>query len=277
MNLENLDYSKHPSHIEISATDISNEGMPSEIDNSATDLHNVHTQTDSRYAKAQPSVKATYLFIVSGGAKREKDYFKYIDESLSHLLKIIFISDKQQGLTPRQMHIEVSEAISEECFIDINGNLTRWANGDLVYLISDVDQYETELEDLLKIQYSGYTWIISNPAFEIWLYYHYFQTPIHISEAEAIPVAQRSQWLKNKLHELRAAAGGIDPSNSIIKAPEAIKNSRLNYNEQHNGIPELYSTQMHIVAEKIIDILKDDFSKMISARQSAARRFTSPD
>lgn len=194
MNLDNLEYHKHSSHVEISAMDISNEAMPAVIDNPDTHLQTDNIYPDSGYTKQQPSVTATYLFIVSGGAKRERDYFKYIDESLNHLLKIIFISDKQQGLTPRQMHTEVSEAIAEEYFIDINGELTRWVNGDLVYLISDVDQYETELEELLKIQNSSYSWIISNPAFEIWLYYHYFPTPSHISEAETIPVAQRSQW-----------------------------------------------------------------------------------
>lgn len=235
-----------------------------------TDKHSGQ-ETIPSYSKEEEVIDTQYLFVVSGGAKRERDYLRIFENHESNRLRLVFVSKDGQGLTPGQMRGETVESIEEECFLDINGNLTHLADDDSIYLVSDVDEYGDDLIELLKEKGTRYSWIISNPAFEVWLYYHYFDNPNKISEVRNIPVAQRSRWLKTELDKVRA--GGINPKDAFMLMETAIRNSIANYSLQHNGLPELFSTQMHLLAIHVQSILKDEFSEMIVQRNNRAMSF----
>ena len=55
----------------------------------------------SDYSKGEATVETRIVFIISGGDKREKDYFKMLMKD-RHIrrLKIAFVSKKGQGLVP---------------------------------------------------------------------------------------------------------------------------------------------------------------------------------
>ena len=56
------------------------------------------------YLKGEATIETKIVFIISGGDKREKDYFKMLMKD-RHIrrLKIAFVSKKGQGLVPSQM------------------------------------------------------------------------------------------------------------------------------------------------------------------------------
>ena len=261
-------------------------GTPIGLDDNTPDIHTLEDKDSSEesghkidnpigYSKPEIEVETRCLFLVSGGEKRERDYIKYLEVNASRRLRVVFISKKGQGLTPTQMVKEVEESIDEECFLDYYGHLTHLAKGDAIYLISDVDQYGSELENLLSVPDERFRWIISNPAFEMWLYYHFYDNPERIKDAVDIPIAQRSQWLKERLHVLRKDFGGVNASEALALIETAIINSKANYSETGDKIPTIFSTQMHIVAEHILSILEDDFYEMIKNRNAMAINFIS--
>ncbi|MDE5821793.1 MAG: RloB family protein [Paramuribaculum sp.] len=276
MDIEHLGYTKPEpfgdiilsNNKEDTAQSHSEDAVPSDISTSTT-------LNEAGYSKPDIEIETVCMFLVSGGEKRERDYIKYLESNASRRLRVVFISKKGQGLTPTQMLKEVEESIEEECFQDYYGHLSYLSNEDIIYLISDVDQYGEDLKRHLGNSNHRYKWIISNPAFEVWLYYHFYDTPTFIEEAANIPIAQRSQWLKDKLHKLRESEGGVNASEALKLVEIAVKNSKMNYNENEDKLPSLFSTQMHIVAEHILNLLDDDFYKMLKDRDSIAKEFIS--
>ena len=227
----------------------------------------------SDYSKGEATVETRIVFIISGGDKREKDYFKMLMKD-RHVrrLKIAFVSKKSQGLVPSQMFGIAKEYLSNNRFVTETGSFSIDAD-DILYLVQDMDEFETDIRAMLEksgeIQQTA--WIVSNPSIEVWLYYHKFNTSKgYLDEGLQKPLKERSQWLKRKLDEL--VPGGINPINAFADIRTAIANSQANYKE-YNGLPDVYSTQMHILAEDILNTLGNEFDEMLQRRKEMAERF----
>lgn len=80
----------------------------------------------------------------------------------------------------------------------------------------------------------------------------------------------RSNWLKEYLNKI--IPGGVKSTQALHFANIAIGNSRKNYSEE-NGFPNIYATQMHLVAEKIIAILGENEYKAMNERRNARIAF----
>lgn len=74
-----------------------------------------------------------------------------------------------------------------------------------------------------------------------------------------------------RLNELKE--GGIDPRKAFEFTNDGIVNSGQNYREDGNGIPELFSTQMHLFASDMINALGEDYDKWKREKQAAAASF----
>ena len=227
----------------------------------------------SDYSKGEATIETKIVFIISGGDKREKDYFKMLMKD-RHIrrLKIAFISKKGQGLVPSQMFELAKEYLSNKRFVTETDSFSIDAD-DTLYLVQDVDEFETDIRKMFEkgneIQQA--TWIVSNPSIEVWLFYHKFNTPKgYLDEGLNKPLKERSQWLKHKLDEL--VPGGVNPINAFADIRIAIANSKANYKEC-NGLPDVYSTQMHILAEDILNTLGNEFDEMLQRRKEMAERF----
>lgn len=276
MDIEHLGYTKSEPSGDIISSNHDKGTASSTIDDTVpSDVITSAILNELGYSKPDIKVETVCMFLVSGGEKRERDYIKHLESNASRRLRVVFVSKKGQGLTPTQMLKEVEESIEEECFQDYYGHLSYLSTDDVIYLISDVDEYGDELKRHLNNYNPRYKWIISNPAFEVWLYYHFYDTPEHIEEAADIPVAQRSKWLKDKLHKLRESEGGVNASEALKLIEIAVSNSKVNYSENEDNFPSIFSTQMHIVAEHILRLLDDDFYKMLNERDSMAKAFIS--
>ena len=227
----------------------------------------------SDYLKGEATIEAKIVFIISGGDKREKDYFKMLMKD-RHIrrLKIAFVSKKGQGLVPSQIFELAKEYLFNKRFVTETDSFGIDAN-DTLYLVQDMDEFEADIRAMFDKgdEIRQATWIVSNPSIEIWLFYHNFDTPEgYLDEGLKKPLSERSQWLKKKLDAL--VPGGINPINAFADIRIAIANSKANYKEC-NGLPDVYSTQMHILAEDILNTLGNEFDEMLQRRKEMAERF----
>lgn len=224
------------------------------------------------YEKTEPSLETDIIYIISGGEKRECDYFHLINNPNIRRIKIAFVSKEHQGLNPSQMKTIAKESVLNSRFITPQHTYTI-AKDDTLYLLSDVDEFKDELmkEKADTYIYSQIQWIISNPAFEIWLYYHYYTKPYPmLEEGKSKSITELSQWLKQKLSKIHK--GGINPINAFEHIRIAIQNSQNSY-EEESSFPSLYSTQMHLLAQRIVDAMGDELDNLIRLRAEKATAF----
>lgn len=227
----------------------------------------------SDYSKGEATIETKIVFIISGGDKREKDYFKMLMKD-RHIrrLKIAFVSKKGQGLVPSQIFELAKEYLFNKRFVTETDSFGIDAN-DTLYLVQDMDEFEADIRAMFDKgdEIRQAIWIVSNPSIEIWLFYHNFDTPEgYLDEGLKKPLSERSQWLKKKLDAL--VPGGINPINAFADIRIAIANSKANYKE-YNGLPDVYSTQMHILAKDILNTLGNEFDEMLQRRKEMAERF----
>lgn len=209
------------------------------------------------YSKGEPVVVVKTLFIISGGEKRERDYFKVLTNSKDTVVRVAFRSKKGEGLKPREMVAEARKCLDSKLFSTI-----PMEGGDTIYLLQDMDEFEGEIRELTKRGMpKRAVWVVSNPSFEIWLYYHYFDSPTgRLDELAGLGADKRSRRLKQLLGELYP--GGIDGMKAFYRMRAAIENSKNNWRETA-GLPALYSTGMHVVAGETVGLMgEDNFDKL---------------
>lgn len=225
------------------------------------------------YFKEEPVVDVKILFIISGGEKREKDYFRVLMKNCGSILKVAFCSKKGNGLNPQEMVEKAKKFLDKKLFITTkDAKAIPMEGDDTIYLLQDIDLFEADIRELNKKGMPvGAEWVISNPAFEIWLFYHYFDSPKgRIDELDSLSVGQRSQRLKQLLDEVKP--GGINPMQAFYEMKTAIENSKINWRE-NKGLPALYSTQMHVLASEILRLLGEDNFDKLKARWAENIRF----
>lgn len=233
--------------------------------NKQTHLPSIALSSD--YTKSDGKIDVRILFILSGGEDRERNYFKMLkDDNHLERIKVAFASKKGQGLNPTQLLEAAKNSISSKKFTTKETTYRfEKDNGDIIYLLQDIDQFEQEIRTLaIDEQPDCLRWIYSNPAFEIWLYYHYFKVPLpNLKDAIGKTTAQRSKWLKEYLPEI--IKGGVQTTKVIKLIRTAIDSSKANYQEE-NGLPSLFSTQMHVLAEDILNTMGDEFDRMLERK-----------
>lgn len=211
----------------------------------------------STYRKDDASVSTSIIFVLSGGEEREKKYFKPVTKIKSII--VAFKSKENQGLNPYQLNTIVEETLKTHHF-ETETQSYHFQKDDKLFVLQDLDEFEYDLRKILPMQKSSQVqWLISNPCFEMWLYYHYKEEapqPILV-EMEGMTTDQRSKWLKAKLNDI--IKGGVDPTKALEHLQEAIERSKKYYSEK-DSIPSLYATQMDKLGEYIIAL---DTSKEI--------------
>lgn len=257
MKIENLKYAKgEASKKIIEASPV----FESESKNS--DIISGFSTVAADYSKGAPYLSTKIMFILSGGSKRERDYFRPLKTD-RHVrsIRIAFRSNDGQGLKPYELKTLAEEFIERKQFVTEDNQSYRIEEEDMIYLLQDVDEFSDELKVYLTGNNSQtrYNWIISNPSFEIWLYYHYSDTTEPLSKGINMSARDRSNWLKEYLNTI--VAGGVKTTKALYIVESAIANSRKNYGED-NSLPKLYSTQMHIIGESILSIMQTEFHDM---------------
>ncbi len=217
----------------------------------------IASNVSPNYQKGDSFREPSLIFIISGGEKREKDFLKeLIIGKKSSVLRVLFLSEDKQGLLPFQMQEQWQKIRKEGKFI-IDDQTYYLEKIDEVFLLTDVDEFHDQLQKILssKAMDDAGRWIISNPCFEIWLYYCYKNDPDgDLACVRLFSPDKLSKELKRRCNEI--VKGGLNGIKAFGYINNGIKNSKEHYAVDDNGIPVLFATQMHEMAQCIIDKLK---------------------
>lgn len=213
----------------------------------------------SAHEKGLAMLSPAVVYILSGGEDREKNYFKALRNNsvLSSCVHVLFQSRKGQGLQPYQME-EQWQKIRKTGKLTLEGVEYRINSIDSVYLVTDVDEFEHQLVKILKNKdrSDNGSWIISNPCFEIWLYYCYrSDIDAKVNDIRYVSRKKRSQRMKALNHEL--IHGGADPRKAFDNTKEGIANSTAHYRTRHYRIPGLFATSMHLMMTEILGFITE--------------------
>ena len=217
------------------------------------------------YEKPDEILPSNLFFVLSGGEKKEKDFFKeLIKKTNLHSLRVLFMSKKGQGLFPNQMQKKWKEIQKKHEFV-IEDQIYQIDAMDKIFLLSDVDEFYEQLLEISKDPVAGDQgqWIISNPCFEIWLYYCYLNNPeIDLADLKSLTVAEKSKKLKQLGQTV--VPGGLNPCLAFEKINTGIENSKPHYDIDANGIPVLFATQMYQMAQYLIDSMNSNNNEYIN-------------
>lgn len=204
------------------------------------------------YEKNEGVFSYDIVYVISGGEHKEKVFLReLINRKNIHSLRVIFESKTNQGLQPYQMQ-ELWKRIEVSREICVDGENYQLDDVDRVFLLSDVDEFYEQLIQIEGKNEPEYQWIISNPCFEMWLYYCFRDSPQRdLAIIEPLPVSQRSQKMKRLCNKL--IDGGMLPEKAFEQMERGIENSERYYEEDCNGIPVLYATQMHKMAQHLLE------------------------
>ena len=252
MDLSKLTYTKGDSTIELPRNLVQTTSIAKREKQKTINIPHV----DLAYEKQDGILSSNLFFVLSGGEKKEKDFFKeLIKKPNLHSLRVLFMSKKGQGLLPYQMQEKWLEIQKDHEFV-IEDQLYHLEAMDKIFLLSDVDEFYDQLLKIGKDAVAGDQgqWIISNPCFEIWLYYCYLNNPeIDLADLKSLTVAEKSKKLKQLGQTV--VPGGLNPYLAFERINAGIKNSKPYYDIDANGIPVLFATQMYEMAQYLIDAM----------------------
>ena len=217
------------------------------------------------YSKKAPSKEASKIYIVCEGEETEKGYFEFF-EGLSSNLKLIIIPP-EEGTDPLKLM-----ELAKKLLLSETGRFTLdFRQHDQVWFAIDTDTWEKEgkiqpLRDFCTTQnsliekfdeikpYRAWNVTQSNPAFEIWLYYHFYDTTPSVDDIEEYPSIKA--YVHNKI------VGGFNFQKDPVRIKDAIENSEKNFTRQENGNPSLFSTEQHILGREILRFVNTEITKL---------------
>lgn len=198
----------------------------------------------------------SFFVIVSGGEKTERLYFKIIsNQDKFKQIKIEFIADAKQ-LNPKGL-------LETAIYKQEHYKTSQENKPDEIYIVSDIDDFMSELLEIKpNCENLNIPLIISNSCFEIWLYYAYFD----FEQIIAFVVPENKLQISKSFR--RWMPSSINPVKAIFNIEQNIKNAKIHYEEDENGIPKLFSTNMFVLAEKILPLIDSELKKLIAKNEN---------
>lgn len=218
------------------------------------------------YGKREPSRDAHKIYLVCEGKGTEPVYFKFF-EGLSSNLQVITIPPTE-GCDP----IKLMKRAQDVLLGDNRQYTVECEHGDTVWFIIDTDTWEKEgkikpLRDFCEEQngiirdkfnemraYPVWNVAQSNPCFEIWLYYHFYD-----NKPDKVAVDGCASF-KEYVH--KTIAGGFNSEKDPARLEAAISNTEANFQLEKNGNLSVYSTEMSKPGREILGFVKAELDKL---------------
>ena len=203
------------------------------------------------YSKAEGwRIPKTFYVLISGGEKREKDYFKMLllgDKF--RRIKLSFVVDAKRLYPEGLLQIALDKK-------EYYATSSQEDAPDHFFIISDIDHF---YNDLVRIQplcsKEHIDLIMSNPCFEIWLYYGKEKEPPNdfVAPTEQLKISQAFKtYLGTKVK------GGVNPKKALFDIKLAIEHAEEHYKEDDKGIPKLFSTNMFVLASQLLPLIDEE-------------------
>ncbi|MFO7841629.1 MAG: RloB family protein [Fidelibacterota bacterium] len=211
------------------------------------------------YVRKEAFRDAKLLYIAVEGIYTEKIYFEQLAKKYRNpKTKLIIIPRKSTDSSPSHiMHNLIMQLTNYDDVI-----------ADNVYLVIDRDKWKHKMLTNVEKEcfQKKYTFIVSNPCFELWLLLHKDDVSVYSREEKnKVKENKRNSRAKNAKKYLEKILsdriGGYNKTSevSIIKFIPTVKTAVANAEKlnpplpSERGWPETLCTQVHIVAQKIID------------------------
>lgn len=218
------------------------------------------------YEKRAPSRDARKVYIICEGKGTEPDYFSFF-EGLSSNLQIIVIPP-ENGTDPLKLMALANRKLLDETS---KFSMDYMAN-DSVWFVIDTDTWEEEgkiasLRGFCNDQnatiserysevksYQGWNVVQSNPCFEIWLYYHFYDKEPDTSVVES--------YTSFKEFVSTSITGGFNFQRDPVRLQDAISNSSATFSIGSDGGPDLYSTEVFHLGEEILPFVRRHLDRL---------------
>lgn len=175
------------------------------------------------------------------GRKTEPNYFAEVEKLSRFNIIPIHPTELHGDSSPKGVMNRLELKIEELQDVE-----TKKIHNAEVWLVVDVDQWMAHGQlDHLIAQCHGKQWnfAISNPCFEVWLYFHFELIPD--SDLETLKCSE----LKTKVKAFKNQADFRDYTSLI---PIAIQNAESVYVQTDNGIPNKGTTQVHLLIKQLL-------------------------
>lgn len=204
----------------------------------------------TKYSKAENVLMpVAFIVVFSNGEVREKRFFQWMMHHCERL-KLEFFS---KPISPDDLLVDVKAKKSEY-------DMTASAETpDTYYTVTDVDHFYNDiLRSKAGYENEGIKLIISNPCFEVWLYYSKRDDRFEgfVSPEDRLKL---SQAVKRFLNE--KIPGGVNPVKAVFDIKENIANAHKNYGVDELGIPVQFATNMFLLAEDVLPYLEADIEE----------------
>ena len=204
------------------------------------------------FERVAPSREARTVYIFCEGTRREFDYFKYFVEFDSRIKVEVHKLDPHDNNSPLGLL-----KIAEKYIIgdDENSNpLYNFEDDDQVWIVLDVDNdiynsREPQIEQVRCECLKRKNWFltISNPCFEVWLYYH-------INAVKPVELSNRGDHWKQLVDS--TIPGGFDSRKHPLLIETACENAKNNFLLKEN-MPDLGCTEVYNLANSILPLVGD--------------------
>lgn len=211
--------------------------------------------TTKNYKRVKPHREAKKIVIFSEGMKREVEYFKKLQYLDSRLNIIVYNLKHTEDNSPTGLLEIAKECIKNN---EINGQEFEFiANLDELWFLIDTDTWNEKIDELRTVVANEKGWFVaqSNPCFEVWLYYHFFELKPKINETELCEAWKH--FLDEKI------IGGFNSDKFVLFIRYAIENSKNNYMDK-NHPPNYAETEIYKLAEKINNLLDKKIGSMLN-------------
>ncbi len=218
------------------------------------------------YTKQAPSKNASKIYIICEGGETERDYFTFF-EGLSSNLELIIIPP-EDGTDP----VKLMQLAERDLLGENRKHTLDFKQNDRIWFAVDTDTWEREGK-IQKIRnfcaeqnaefpkrfdevkpYEAWKVAQSNPCFEIWLYYHLYDT---MPDTEKI-----NEFPSMKAYVNSLIAGGFDYQKDQARLKDAIVNAEKNFAVQDNGNPAVLSTEQYLLGKEIYEFVKTEIAKL---------------
>lgn len=205
---------------------------------------------NKNYEKRPPFRNAHKVYIICEGQETEPSYFSFFKE-LSSNLEVIVIPP-ENGTDS----IKLKALADKLFFYDTRKYVLDYQSHDSLWFVIDTDSWEEEgkIDQLRKFcasknEDSSQLCNVaqSNPSFEIWLYYHFYEEKPLEREVE------RFRTFKEYVNA--TIAGGFDFQRDPVRIEEAVINARKNSKGR-------FSTEVYKLAEAIIPFVAPDLKRL---------------
>lgn len=203
----------------------------------------LNIQPVAGYSKPEEFEQPKSLVVVfSGGTTRERNYFNIL---LSHKelfpnLRFEFYAEDKFGKDDFPLVFSMAEQKVMEFKESANVD-----SPDSYFVVTDVDHFRRHIVAFKPVcDSNGINLIVSNPCIEVWLYYSMRSDRFDGFVMPSNPL-ELSDSVKRFVHD---KTDGVNPKHAIFDIDTNINNSVANYSEDRDGLPSLFSTNMHRLA-----------------------------